>query len=275
MPNKKVFLVGINDYVPSGTGGPDLNGCVGDAEDMANTLTILGFESKNMRICTNRRATKAGIVKGLQWLMKNAGAGDSLVFYYSGHGSQVPDLDGDEIDRKDEIICPHDISFENQVYIKDDDFKGLFKTLPAGVVLEVILDSCHSGTGTRDIPVSRRSKYLPPPLDYSFHIDYNPVLKTAGILKFGASTERRIKEGLNHVLWSGCRDNQTSEETEIEGKVRGVFTYNFCQILRRTNGNITRKELHKLLTGAVRRGGFAQVPQLEASSAKLLEKPFV
>ena len=35
-------------------------------------------------------------------------------------------------------------------YIVDDDLKNIFSKLPAGVHLEVLLDSCHSGTGTRE-----------------------------------------------------------------------------------------------------------------------------
>lgn len=271
--SKKAFLVGINDYLPSGDGGPDLNGCVNDVKDMANTLVICGFDAKDIKICTNKRATKEGILKGLNWLINKAVKGDSLVFYYSGHGSQVADIDNDETDKKDEIICPADIDFGENAYISDDDFKKIFSKLPEGVNLEVMLDSCFSGTATRD--VKSKSRYLCPPIDYSFKIDYQPQLKTTGLLKRKPSDKNPvIVKGLNHVLWSGCSDNQTSEETEIDGNVRGVFTYNFCQILRRSNGNIKRSELYKLLIAAVKREGYEQTPQLELSSEELRELPF-
>ena len=42
---KKAVVVGINDYAPIGAGGPDLNGCINDARDMANTLVICGFHN--------------------------------------------------------------------------------------------------------------------------------------------------------------------------------------------------------------------------------------
>ncbi|MEI6262419.1 MAG: hypothetical protein WCR46_21280 [Deltaproteobacteria bacterium] len=35
-------------------------------------------------------------------------------------------------------------------FIVDDDLNVVFSTLPVGVHLEVLLDSCHSGTGTRE-----------------------------------------------------------------------------------------------------------------------------
>lgn len=146
----KAFLVGINDYAPAGPGGSDLRGCVNDVRNMANTLVICGFDPRSIRLCTDRCATKARILEGLQWLISGAKKGDSLVFYYSGHGSQVADISGDEVDHKDEILCPHDIDFARRVYISDDDLRAIFSTLPAGVNLEVILDCCHSGTGTRE-----------------------------------------------------------------------------------------------------------------------------
>lgn len=281
---KKAFIVGINDYKPVGPGGSDLNGCVNDAIDMANTLVICGFPPAGIRICTNNRATKNGIIEGLKWLIAGVKSGDTLVFYYSGHGSQVADLSGEEVDRKDEILCPHDLNFGTRVYISDDDLRAIFSRLPSGVNLDVILDSCHSGTGTRDLMafegLSEEDKvgvrYLPPPVDYTFHIDYNPNLSRKGILKpeFGTK-EVVIVQGLNHVLWAGCRDYQTSQETNMGGSVRGVFTYNLCQVLRRTRGNIARRYLDSLVSAAVRRSGFTQVPQLEASSAELIQKVFM
>jgi hypothetical protein len=270
----KAFIVGINDYAPVGTGGPDLSGCVADAQDMANTLVILGFQPKDMLICTDRRATKAGMVKGLDWLVKGAKKGDTLVFSYSGHGSQIADLSGDEVDGKDEILCPHDTSFQDRVYITDDMLRKTFDGIAEGVTLEVILDSCFSGTATRELAGSlgmTKARFLRPPVDYTFHIDYEPELTDR---KFFRSSEKKIVPGLNHVLWAACSDNQTSEETEIDGGVRGVFTYNFCQVLRRTNGNISRKELFKIVNAAVKRGGFSQTPQLESSAKEMLDKPF-
>ena len=280
----KAFLVGINDYAPCGAGGPDLHGCVNDVKDMANTLVILGFSPKNIRILTDCAATKANILAGLSWLLGGVVKGDSIVFYYSGHGSQIVDTGGDEIDKKDEIICPHDINFANKVYISDDDFRAIFSKLPAGVNLEVILDSCFSGTGTReaialgDLPeeCQTRVRYLEPPIDQTFHIDYTPELTTTGLLKGGNKTQKDmvIVPGLNHVLWGACRDNQTSTETNLGGVPRGAFTYNFCLILRRTVGKMSRRDIDRLLTAALKKGGFAQVPQLEASSPEMLQKPF-
>jgi len=279
---KKAYLVGINDYRPSGSGGPDLNGCINDVKDMANTLVICGFEPRNIRLATDRSATRENIMKGLAWLTAKAAGSDSLVFYYSGHGSQVADTNGDEVDASDEILCPCDVDFARRTYLADDDLRACLSILPSGANLEVILDSCHSGTATRDLcalgdleRARTRKKYLAPPVDYSFHIDYEPGLKRRRIMRPGnGRREAIVAPGLNHTLWAACRDNQTSEETEIEGKVRGVFTYHFCQVLRRSTAKITRRQLDRLVTAALKRAGFEQTPQLETSKEELREKPF-
>ncbi len=278
----RAFLVGINDYVSPGVN--DLQGCVNDVRDMANTLVIMGFDPRQMQICTDRRATKAAIITGINWLLSGAKKNDNLVFYYSGHGSQIPDVHGDDADGKDEVLCPADVGVGAGNFISDDDLRNLFKKVTTDINLEIILDCCHSGTGTRTIdafmglPDAKKVKarYLPPPLDYSFHLENLPDLPVKRIVKTGdASRQMQIVPTLNHVLWAGCRDNQVSEETEMGGKVRGAFTYNFCEILRRTNGKSSRKTVDRLLTSALARAGFAQVPQLEASAKEMLNKPFM
>ncbi|MBV5304294.1 MAG: caspase family protein [Chlorobium sp.] len=281
---KKALLVGVNDYAPVGAGGPDLRGCVNDVRDMANTLSVLGIVPSSpttMRILTDSRATRANIMAGLKWLTTGAKAGDVLVFYYSGHGSQMIDVDGDEPDGKDETICPHD--FATAGMIKDDDLRKAFTTLPAGVNLDVILDSCHSGTGTRELAalastdekVSVNYRFVEPPIDWGFFLDANPSLPVRGILKpKKGEKDVSIAAGLNHVLWAGCRDNQTSAETSIGGVYRGVFTYNFCKVLRGAGVTITRKRLDSQISTNIKAMGYAQVPQLEGTVASVAEKVF-
>lgn len=282
---KKALLVGINDYSPVGAGGPDLNGCVNDVKDMAHTLNALSIvpaTPATMRILTDRRATRAAILEGLQWLVTGAKRGDTLVFHYSGHGSQVADVGGDEIDGKDETICPHDFAAKGM--IKDDDLLAVFRGLAPGVNLDVILDSCHSGTGTRELgamgllPEEEQitPRYIEPPLDYGFFIDSDPRIPTRGLLKARAGGDRDpvIVPGINHVLWAGCRSNQTSAEARIGGVVRGIFTYNYCRVLRRAGPVITRQRLDALVCADVRSMGYSQVPQLEGSAVSLAERVF-
>jgi len=283
---RKALLVGINDYAPAGPGGPDLRGCVNDVVDMAKTLDALGIVPANaavMKILTDQRATRAAIIEGLRWLLGGAKKGDLLVFHYSGHGSQVADISGDDADNKDETICPHD--FATAGMIRDDDLRAIFAGLPAGVNLEVFLDSCHSGTGTRELSAlagltddqAITYRYIEPPVDWGFFINANPRMNKRRILRHGDAgndAKQAVVAPLNHVLWAGCRDNQTSAEANIGGVYRGVFTYCFCKALRRAGVNVTRLKLDALVCTHVAALGYGQVPQLEGAKAELAAKVF-
>ena len=283
---RKALLIGINDYAPAGPGGPDLQGCVPDVQDVAHTLNALGIvpaKPGTLRILTDVRATRTNILNGLKWLLTKVKKGDLIIFYYSGHGSQLPDLEGDEIDGKDETLCPHDYSTAGM--ITDDDLRQVLSGVPAGVALEVILDSCHSGTGTREtaalssapLSESLSYRYVDPPLDYCYFLDANPSLPTRRILRrTGGGKDAVAANKLNHVLWAACWDNQTSAETRIEGSPisRGVFTYCFCKVLRRTGADITRDRLDALVSADIKRLGFGQVPQLEGTKEALAGKVF-
>ena len=281
---RKALLVGINDYAPVGPGGPDLRGCVNDVRDMANTLNALGIipaSPRLMRILTDERATRAAILNGIAWLIAGAKKGDTLVFHYSGHGSYVLDASGDEPDKKDETICPHDYATAGM--IKDDDLAEVLGKLPAGVNLDVVFDSCHSGSTTRSLPVLGpdgaeayiANRFIEPPVDYAFYVDVRPSLPSRGILRgAGASRATVTIPGLNHVLWAGCRANQTSQEGMLEKSVRGVFTYSFCKVLRGAGASIERGRLESSVSAYVRGLGYSQVPQLEAAPEAIKEPVF-
>jgi hypothetical protein len=75
----------------------------------------LNYKEEDMVILTENsqyphcQPTKKNIVKAMQWLVQDAQPGDTLFFFYSGHGSGQDDLDGDEPECIDSIICPVDI----------------------------------------------------------------------------------------------------------------------------------------------------------------------
>lgn len=86
----------------------------------------------------------------MHWLVQGCQPGDSLVFHYSGHGSQLLNFSGDEMDGYDEVLCPLD--YETKGTILDDEINAtLVRPLPGGVMLHAIIDACHSGT-VLDLP---------------------------------------------------------------------------------------------------------------------------
>ncbi|MBW7675280.1 caspase family protein [Chryseobacterium chendengshani] len=279
---KKALIVGINDYAPIGMGGPDLNGCINDARDMANTLVICGFLPSQIRILTNQNATRANILNYLKTLVNNSVKGDSLVFYYSGHGTRVANISVDlEIDGLDEAICPHD--YATAGVIRDDDFKAVLSKLKAGVNLEVIFDCCHSGTGTRKMDLGldmdfsyEAARFIPPMLEDEFYMTYSSEIPSAKNSKKTEITTKALVSvaGLNHTLWAASKDNQVSMEGTMSGQVRGYFTYHFCKILRATNGSIVRKTLDKQIAMALAAMGAAQMNQTESMTAEFSQKIF-
>ncbi|KAJ6748276.1 METACASPASE-4 [Salix purpurea] len=77
----------------------------------------------------SRRPTKSSMRLALSWLVQGCRPGDSLVFHFSGHGSQQKDYNGDELDGYDETLCPTD--FETQGMIVDDEINAVIvKPLP-------------------------------------------------------------------------------------------------------------------------------------------------
>ncbi|ROI01413.1 caspase family protein [Chryseobacterium sp. G0240] len=279
---KKALIVGINDYAPIGSGGPDLNGCVNDARDMANTLVICGFNPAKIKILTNQNATRANILTYLKSMISSSVKGDSLVFYYSGHGTRVANIGSDlELDGMDEAICPHD--YASAGVLRDDDFKAILDKLKAGVNMEVIFDCCYSGTGTRKMDLGleidlslEAARFIPPMLEDEFYLTYACEIESSKNAKKATSLTKALVPvaGLNHTLWAASKDNQVSMEGNISGQIRGYFTYHFCKILRATNGNIIRKTLDKQIAIALAAMGAAQTNQTESIRTEFSQKIF-
>jgi hypothetical protein len=206
--------------------------------------------------------------------------GDVLLVHFSGHGSNVPDDDGDEADGRDEILCPSDLDWKDP--LRDDWLRKTFDTLRDGVSLTVITDCCHSGTITRavlppDAPIVAR--YLPSPLDL-IAVESGRRLRgtvRGGLHKRSGAARRRrdvVAVDLPEVLITGCRADQTSADAALGGGFHGALTYNLVATIGGTGGPITYRELHEQTSERLKRGRFDQVPQLEGARRRL-DQPFL
>jgi len=265
---KKALLVGINKYVPEL--GADLQGCVNDVNNMYALLTnTFGFKPDNIRVLIDERATRQGIIDRLKWLLDKAMAGDELVFHYSGHGSQIRDRNGDELDDQlDEILCPHDMDWDNP--LTDDILAEILKQLPKGVYFTMICDSCHSGTMTKNFgnPGCRLQlpRFIVPPFD----IQCRTTGRHLNVNKIGMKGRGSDQ---NHILISGCRDNQTSADANIDGKYQGAFTWAFTESIKK-DPNVTWLSIYTKVLDKLAAENFSQVPQLSGNSALRLRKIF-
>jgi hypothetical protein len=260
---KQALLVGINDY----QGVNDLQGCINDVTNVRSVLkTFFGFSNNEIRVLTDSRATKENILSRLKKMIEQAEKGDYLIFHFSGHGSQIRDREGDELaDHMDELICPYDMDWDDG-FITDDSLREILLRLKKGVRMEILLDSCHSGTGTRDLPVLFseeliRYRYLKPPTDIECrYLGEEEMLKPARTF----SGDNEIT--MNHILWAACRDNQTSADAMIDGNYNGAFSYYFCKHVRESQGSISRTDLCTRIKNSLKYNHYSQVPQLECNN---------
>ncbi len=271
---KKAICVGINKFAkyPQFT----LNGCVNDAKDMAALYKgLLGFKASEISVLTDAQATKAAIMGALSTAVADAKAGkiSHLVFSWSSHGTQVADASGDEPDGMDEAFVPYDIDQKGQDWdpahiITDDELHDLFTQLPATTLLEVYLDTCHSGSGLREA----FSLHAPQP-KFIAPLATPALAKQARVRGFTLAAPlpgRQNKDkaavvGEHHILWSGCKANQTSADAYFNGRYNGAFTYYFIQVMNTTQNKLSRKDVIAEMRKQMK-GHFTQVPQLEGNA---------
>jgi hypothetical protein len=122
----------------AGDGKEGCNGCEIDVDNMARMLRQKGFAS--VRTLITADATQANVLKQLRTAANQLVAGDLFVFYYSGHGGQRTDQDGDENDRRDETLCLWDGE------LNDDRLFNVWQAFAPGVRIVSISDACNSGT---------------------------------------------------------------------------------------------------------------------------------
>jgi hypothetical protein len=276
---KTAVLIGVNRYrVP----GADLRGCVNDVNNMKKLLTSrYGFKPADIRVLTDFGATKTAIETAISSLIRRARRGDIVLVHYSGHGSNVPDNDGDEADKRDEILCPTDLDWKDP--LRDDWLRKTFDSVREGVSLTVITDCCHSGTITRviqppDAPSMER--FLPSPWDLVAGESGRSLRgKVRETLRRSTKASRRKRDivpvgEMPETLITGCRDNQTSADAWINSSYNGALTYYLVEALSTARQPMTYREAHDLTSAKLKAAGFDQVPQLEGKKVRL-DEPFL
>ena len=263
----QALCVGINEFknLPSANW---LNGCVNDANDMAAMLrTRPGFSRRNITVLTDADATKANVMAKLTDIMGKAKAGklDHVLFSFSSHGTQVPDKNGDEtVDHVDEAFACYDIrsagnDWDLDTVIVDDELHALLSDLPKNVLVEVFLDTCHSGTGLKDLLPGQRARFLPPPTRRGMQ-RLAPKPDPKGFQELVKSTPAATRA----VLFAGCKSDQTSADAYFDGRYSGAFTYYFLKALN-ADPAASRSALLNTTSASLRAGDFTQRAQLEAS----------
>ncbi len=272
--NHWALIVAIKDYPPAGEAN-DLAGCDIDGQKMKALLTeAFGFPEDHVTTVLDLNATRANIEKALLDLAAKAGPDDSVVFYYSGHGAQLPDLNGDEEDGWDEAIVPAEehpktVSTEADMnrYLTDDRIAEILATFKTKNVT-VMFDSCHAGTAVR----AGDPNELTPPAglrmsknrEFDFGRDLIRKAEDAQQNRLPDTNPASLDVGKRFVFLAACRPWELSGCTD-EG---GFFTNSLVPALATSEGKSWEEMIGEVRKGVMNRS-FSQNPAVEGATHRL------
>lgn len=266
-PVKRAVLVGVDEYRSSGV--RNLAGCVNDVELMKTILVgKFEFAPENVLVLRNDQATRAGILRAIRsHLIEESQAGDITVVHFSGHGSQMIDVSGDELDGMDETIVPHDSRQGDVFDISDDEINGLMRQLSEKTPhVAFILDSCHSGSAARAAEVGNVARQTPP----DCRQPPSPEQFAQGGRGLAEGPDDFRLPGSNYVLISGCKANELSNETAFGNQRHGAMTYFLARALRAAGDQVSYRDVMEPVKADVSARFPAQHPQMEGAGIDTL-----
>ncbi len=276
---KYALVVGISEYkYEEEYPALELKYAAKDAKAFYNLLVddeAGGFSENRVTLLLNEEAKKDRIDAALANLVTEAESDDLVVIYYSGHGVQGPDYDGDEPDSSDEYYVTYDTDPATSESIfktayRDDNFADRIRSMVSDQVA-IFLDSCYSGGATKSVKGFSLKGYKSPSPGSVF-------------------TDFRFEEAEGSVLFAASKENQTSYEGEGEEIKHGLFTHFLLKGLRgeadgNMDGTITVAELKEYIIPRVSdyvdehnlpertSGGTPQTPLVKGGiAAPLMEK---
>mmetsp|Transcript_94718 Transcript_94718/g.173573 ORF Transcript_94718/g.173573 Transcript_94718/m.173573 type:complete len:724 (+) Transcript_94718:44-2215(+) len=267
-PSHRAVTIGIN-YLTLPKGRGQSSGCINDSDTIVGLLKeTFGYQDSQIRKlrddCSDAMPTRANMLEAFRWLTEGAQPGDHMFLHFSGHGGQMEDRKGDELDGKDETLIPCD--FQQSGQITDDElFARLVATLPKGCRLIVVLDCCHSGTA----------------LDLRFKVKISEDGRSARLLKkhrrkvvAGASAPEPTKAEV--IMLSGCKDDQVS--ADVKAGSMGMEEAAGAMTTALKNTVTPTISCHKLLQNMrtfLKESGYKQLPQMSSEQFVQLDSSFI
>lgn len=280
-------LNAVSGAAYGGWTGP-LAACEFDAKDMA---AIAAAKGMNSTVLLTKKATRANALAAMRAAAGALKSGDFFFLSYSGHGGQVPDVTGEEVDKKDETWC----LFDGQLI--DDELYAELARFAAGVRVLVLSDSCHSGTVTRevpqmtDFPANQRPKLMPEAIamrtyreHQSFYdklqrdvakaagsdglVDPDTALAQVAVSGRLSAIVKRFKARV--ILISGCQDNQSS----YDGDHNGAFTARLLSVWNRGSFNGNYANFHATIKAGMPAVQTPNLYTMGAVAAFLKQRPF-
>lgn len=268
----RALLVGIDQYATTNApveGGritwTDLNGAVNDVVAIRDILQArFGMPASDVLLLTNSMATREAILNGFQGhLAQGLARGDRALFYYSGHGSQVANSKSREADGKDETLVPADAN-RGSSDIRDKELRRRYnQLLDQGILLTVIMDSCHSGSAARGLPDDSISRNLPAdPRDVADDQEAGPPPEERGALILSAAQDYQLAR-------------EDSEEVGGQFIAHGAFSLALIRTLRSLPAETPADELFLRARALIKSRGWAQEPVLAGNPARCRSSLFV
>jgi len=269
--NTVILSIGISDYM-------SINGLSSPAKDARAFAGMMkdkyGISSSDIITLTNSSATKRGILSAFDRILGKVGSRTNLIIFYSGHGGQIPDNNGDEGDGKDEVICPYDFSKSNQraTGIVDDEIANYLKKFSAKANdVVMIFDSCFSGSAHKAVRMKSDG--------------WNqPKMKT--ISPGGLGSENGAKavdsKGLsNFVFLSSSKGSEPSIDAG-EDLGYSLYTYYLLKGMNgaadiNSDGEITTIEIHNFIKNGIKKlssqtGNYYQTPLIDPNTAIIIAR---
>ncbi len=249
-----------------------------DVEIIKQALIIKGFSEENIHVYIDG-LTKDGILNAIKSdLINKVKKGDVVYFHFSGHGQQVADYDGDELDGLDEALVPINAPARNKVrnsttgewenyngdkHLRDEELGLILDELriklgASGNVM-VVIDACHSGTATRGISKARGSKEPNVPDGWR-----PPSSKSRGEVKeigFGLITTEANKAGM--VCFSGSSQDELNYEYEENNIGYGSLSYVMSKALIESDNSTSYRALFENVKNKMAVIAPKQTPQVE------------
>ena len=242
---KHALTIGIDNYPVY---QDRLSGCEYDAGQWGKWFDQAGFDTKFL---PSAEATRAGIVAAIESLIKISTPGDVVAIQYAGHGTQVPDLNGDEkqgdTGAMDEALVP--VDYAQSGLLRDDDLGALCNRFKEGVSLTLIMDCCCSGSVSRFFMgkghgVESTGSSKPRCLPATQAMIAADLAARSG--RGGTRANFNPYTGTNEILFAACQSNQYAYETNGSGD----FTRIAIEILSSSGGNLSCAELMQLIRQA-------------------------
>ena len=266
---KIALLVGVGQY--AGVSGWQPLNSKNDVELLQKTLLQQGFTAPNIITLQEHHATKQAILTTFrEKFLAAARPGGTAVCHFSGHGQQIQDDNGDEADGYDEALAPYDSQREykpgvytGQNHLRDDELGALLIELrrklgPTGHLL-VLLDACHSGTGTRGLAVVRGTDVVMAAPDY---IQKN-TRKAETINELGSEGGDKDGNLAPMVSLFSSSPQELSYEYDDDGRHYGLLCYMFAKSLATMPSEATYRALAEKIRNDVKNYIIRQTPQAE------------